>query len=240
MKSGDARYIVLAAALVLYAIAVALTLSEGVDLKTAIIWNLLASLYIYYSLIQANIVSSPAILIASLMDAFVFALLTVFLAGWFMGIIRRINVSEYISSIRIKRLRGHVIIAPYNNFSKTLAEEMQKKKIKFVVMAENPLQVANLYSKHMLAIVGGIKNKESFKVAGLNNAKHIVACGDTDIENALIAITSKDINPNIKIISRVIEEDNIKKLDKAGASLIVIPGITAGESISSEIAKRVL
>ncbi len=239
MKSEDARYILLAAAIILYSIAVALTVSENVDLKTAIIWNLLASLYIYYSLIQTSIVSSPAILIASLLDAFVFALLTVFLAGWFMGIIRRINISEYLSSIKIKRLRGHVILAPYNSFSKTLSEEMQKKKIKFVIMAENPVQVAKLYNKHMLAIVGGVKNKESFKIAGLDNANHIIACGDSDVENALIAITSKSINPNIKIISRVIEEDNIKKLYKSGASLIVIPGITAGERISGEILNRV-
>ncbi len=237
MKAGEARYIILTAALLLYAIAVALTLSEGVGLKTAIIWNLLASLYIYYSLIPPNLVSSPAILVASLMDAFVFALLTVFLAGWFMGIIRSINISEYISLAKIRKLKGHVIVAPYNNFSITLAEEMQKRGIRFVVLAENSLQVSKLYRRHILAAVGNIKNKDSFKIAGLERAKHVVACGETDVENALIAITSRDINPKIKIISRVIEEDNIKKIGKAGASLVVIPGITAGERISEQIIK---
>ena len=239
MKTQKASYIILIAAVLLYSIAVVLTVAEGVDFKTSAVWNLLSALYIYYNLIPTGIADSPLVFTAALLDAFVFALLAVFLAGWFINLIRSINLSERLAMSKIKKLRNHIIIVPYNNFAKALTEELSRDKIKFVVIAEKADQAARLYSKGMLAITGSIKKKEVLELAGIGKASYVIACDDHDVENALIAITSKDVNPGIKIISRVKEEDNMKKIGDAGATLIVVPDITAGTSIGEEIVRRV-
>ena len=42
------------------------------------------------------------------------------------------------------------------------------------------------------------------------------------------------------MISRVIEEENMPKLDKAGSEWVIIPSVTAGNSIGNEIVKRLV
>ncbi len=239
MKRKNMNYLVLLIALVLFAIAVALTAIAGVGLGISLIWNLLASLYVYYALIPAALVDSPLVLTSSLLDAFVFALFAVFLATWFIRLIRSINITEYFVLAKVKRLNKHIIVAPYNNFSKVLVEELAKEKMKFVAIVQDNMQAARLYRQGMLAVVGELKSEEAFKTAGTEKASCIIACDDEDVKNALIAITAKDINPNIDVISRVIEEENMQKLAKAGASSIVLPEITAGARLGEEILKRV-
>lgn len=240
IRRSNTNYIIVAVAAVLFVTSVLLTIEAGVGLGLALIWNVLASLYVYYDLIPANLVNTPPIFVASLLDAFVFALFAVFLATWFTELIRSINISEYFALSKIKRMKGHIVVVPYNSFSATLIEEMKKAGMKFVVLAEDQLQASRLYSKNVLAVVGGVRGKSSFTDAGIERASYVIACGDDDVKNALIAISAKDANPNVSVLSRVIEEENMPKLDKAGASWVIIPDVTAGASIGSEIVKRVV
>ena len=240
IRRSNTNYIIAAVAAVLFVVSVLITIAAGVGAGVALVWNVLASLYIYYDLIPANLVNTPPIFVASLLDAFVFALFAVFLATWFTELIRSINISERFALSRIKRLKNHVIIVPYNSFSMTLVEEMQRAGMEFVVMAGDQLQAARLYSKKVLAVVGTVRGEDSFKNAGIERASYVIACEDDDVKNALIAIAARDANHSISVLSRVIEEENMPKLDKAGASWVIIPSVTAGVSIGNEIVKRVV
>lgn len=239
MRSRSTNYIILLIAGTLFAVAVALTIVAGAGLRIALIWNLLASLYVYYSLIPSSIVDSPLILTASVLDAFVFGLFAVFLATWFTEIIRRINITEHFVLAKVRRLRGHIIVAPYNSFSKALAQDLSARKAKFVVIAQSATEAAHLYRQGIMAVVGEVKSEESFKTAGVERAAYVIACDDEDVKNALISITAKDINPEVGVISRVTDEDNVQKIANAGASSVVLPGITAGISLGDEIIKRI-
>jgi Trk K+ transport system NAD-binding subunit len=52
-------------------------------------------------------------------------------------------------------------------------------------------------------------------------------------------ITAKTINPNIKIISRVNDEDNIPQISRTNVNKIIIPDIAAGEKIGEEIINKI-
>ncbi len=239
-RTRDATYIIAFVAMIMFAVSVALTIIAGVSPGIALIWNVLASLYISYSLIPNSMLANPLIFTSSLLDSLVFALFAVFLATWFIDLIRSINITEYLALSKVKRLKGHIIVAPYNDFARVLTNELLTSGFKFVVIAGSEVEAAYLYSRKMLAIVGEIRNEDSFKTAGIDRASYLIACEDDDVKNALIAISAKDANPNIKVISRVIEEENLQKLDKAGASWVVIPGVTAGKRVGDEIVKRMV
>ncbi len=235
------QYILPFVAIFLFVVSVMLTVIAGVGLRISFIWNLLSSLYIYYDLIPTSIAStSSLILIASLLDAFVFALFAVFLATWFINLLRRINIREYLSVSRAKKLKNHIIVVPYNNFSKALIDELSNDKLKTVLIAEKESEASRVNEKGVFSIVGDIKDKGVFMTAGIERASYLIACDDEDVKNALIAITAKDANPKIKVISRVVHEENMQKLGKAGAYRIVLPGVTAGMAIGEEIARRTI
>ncbi len=238
-NTKNTNYVIAFVAILMFAVSVVLTIAAGVAPGIALIWNVLAALYIGYDLIPQSMLASPLILIATLLDALVFALFAVFLATWFIDLVRSINITEYFALRKIRGLRRHVIVAPYNNFSKSLVEELTKSGSKFVVITDNQIQAARLNNANVLAIVGEFRSRDAFETAGIGSASYVVACDDDDVKNALITIAARDANPNVTVISRVIEEENMQKVSKAGASRIIIPSVTAGLSVGEEIVKRV-
>lgn len=228
-------------AAILFVVSVALTAASGTGPLTALLVNLLGSLQVYYGIITVqNPLANPLLLVANLLDTVIFAMLTVIFAAWFYEFISNINLKERGVLGRLKSLESHIIVVPYNSFSNTLLKEFRDAKIKAVTIATSRRELLPLYRQNELAIAGDIKQFETFETAGIAKAKYVIACSEDDLQNALIAITAKTANPRIKVISRVTKEEDIPKLDMAGAYKMILPEVTAGEKIGEEILKRIL
>lgn len=224
--------------LLLYSIATGMLIYAGVNPLIAVIDNLLGSLQVYYSLIKYKTSANPFVLISDLLDTVVFAILTVLLASWFFDFISNVSIRERFSRSRIRGLKNHVILAPYNSFAESLANEFKDAGMKTVGIAENRRELVNLYKKRMLSIAGDLHSKDTFMAAGISSAKYLIACSEDDLQNALIAITAREVNPHAKVIARVSKEENIPKLDVAGAHRMILAEITTGQRIAEEIVKR--
>ncbi|HVC58504.1 MAG TPA: NAD(P)-binding protein [Candidatus Acidoferrales bacterium] len=224
----------------LFVLSTSLTMYAGVTPVLAIITNVFQSLQIPYNIISYTAAATPFELAANLMDTVVFALLTVILATWFYDFITSVSIKERLVLSRIRKLKEHVIVAPYNAFGKELMRNLKEAGIDAVVMANNRSELLSLVHQNELAVVGDIKLRDSFEAAGIASARYIIAASDDDLENALIAITAKTVNPHVRIISRVNKEENIPKLDIAGAYKMIMPEITAGELIGEELTKTIM
>ncbi|HUY70068.1 MAG TPA: NAD(P)-binding protein [Candidatus Baltobacteraceae bacterium] len=224
----------------LFVLSTSLTMYAGVPPVLAIITNIFQSLQIPYNIISYTAAATPFELAANLMDTVVFALLTVILATWFYDFITSVSIKERMVLNRIRRLKEHVIVAPYNAFGKELMRNLKEEGIAAVAMASSRSELLSLVHRNELAVVGDIKLRDSFEAAGIASARYIIAASDDDLENALIAITAKTVNPHVKIIARVNKEESIPKLDIAGAYKMIMPEITAGELIGEELAKTMM
>ncbi len=225
--------------LALFAISVALTYYAGFGILIALSWNLLSVLDVNGNLLQFGpSVSDPFVFGASLLDAFIFALLTVLLAAVFFNFIKQINIRARVTVSRIKKLNGHVIIVPANPFAIALLNELDGSNIDRVVIAASEHDASQLHDRKELMIVGDPKTMDAFSAANVQHAKFVIACSKDDVENAMIAVTAKSINPKAKVIARVSKSDDIPKLGRAGAYMTMMPEIAAGEAISKEILKE--
>ena len=230
-------YLLVVVMVVLFAISTSLTIYSGVDPKLALIANVLQSLQIPYNLIAYSAAANPYELVANLMDTVVFALMTVILATWFYDFITSVSIKERMVLSRIKGIRNHVIVAPYNAFAHELMKSMKEAGIEGVAIVDNRRELLNLLHQDFLAVIGDIKATGSFEVAGIARARYLVAVSEDDLHNALVSITAKTVNPHVRVISRVNKEENIPKLDIAGAYKMILPEITAGELIGDELTK---
>ncbi|MEM3841396.1 MAG: NAD-binding protein [Candidatus Micrarchaeaceae archaeon] len=224
---------------ILFVAALVLTLEAGVNPYVAVIWNVLSALNVSYSLlVPFSISQNPYILAADILDTIAFALLTVVLATVFFNFIKRVNIRSHIIDSKVGRLKGHVVIAPDGKFSRYLAEQAHKSGLEAVIITHNEKERIELHRRGILAVIGDIKSVEAFEEAGIGRASKVVACSDSDIENALVAITAKAANPHIEIISRVGNEDNVVKIGSAGALHMVMPEITVGSEIGDVLIKK--
>ncbi len=238
--AGQKQYLLIYASVSLLAISILLTLKAGVSFGIAIVWNFLAAFDIMYYSLPFAVSKTPLIFAANLLDVFVFALLTVWLASMFFDFFRSVKIRDRIILGRIKKLHNHIVIAPFNVFSETLIEGLDKEHMPYVVIVDNEKEANLLYSKGKLSVVGDPAQIDVLKNAGMKWASHLVTCSSDDVQNILISISAKSINEDLKIISRIAQQENLQRVGHAGIYKIVMPEIIAGDDIGNEISKRIL
>lgn len=230
--------IIIFSIIILFFVSLALLLFAGLDLYRAIIWNILTSLDISFNL-PARFFETPYLIIATAINMVIFAGLTVVLATLFFNFLKNIDIKRSYMLLRIKKLKDHIIVVPYNNDSKVILDELDDANLKYVIIGDTPKEMKQLYKQKRLFIAGAFNSDEVFNLAGIKKAKYLIVYSYKDLENILMIITAKTINPNIKIISRVNDEDNIPQISRTNVNKIIIPDIAAGEKIGDEIINKI-
>ena len=82
-----------------------------------------------------------------------------------------------------------------------------------------------------------MKEEDVLKKAGLIRAKAIIAAVPSDSINVFIALSSREINPSIKIIARATKMSSESKLYRAGADNVVMPDIIGGHYMAMIVNK---
>jgi len=233
--------ILIVASVILFAVAILLDVAAGMDLSTALIWDILSVMYItYYDLPQNNIQASPFILVASILNVLIFSMLTIWLTALFFGLVKSISLRDRIIKSRIKKMNSHVILMPFNSFANTLMRNMENAHIAHVVISEKEADVDEIYKRGFTAIAGRVGSTEALMNAGIKRAKYVIACSESDIENMYIAMSAKAAIGSVRVISRLANTEDISKLGRIGIYKLVMPESASGTEIANELLKRVV
>lgn len=154
-----------------------------------------------------------------------------------LDIIRYTNLEEIINKFKVGRLRNHVIVCGYNEMSASLISRLSKKKIQVVVISHNNEAEETLNRNRIPLIIGKYTEGEVLANASIAYAKEIVFTSNSDIDNLIGAITAKKLNPKIKIITRVTNEDIRNKMYRVGVDMCVLPEYLAGIELGEKLAK---
>jgi len=130
----------------------------------------------------------------------------------------------------IERLSGHYIICGAGRVGRSVAHELAKKPVPFVVLETNEQGLQDL--GEWLALVGDATHEKTLREARIEHAAGLVAATTTDATNIYIVLTARSLNPKLKIIARASEETAEKHLRKAGADTVVSPYSFAGHRIA--------
>ena len=236
-----ARHTVLVLLLVsasLFIISYLLVIASGVGPLLALSWNVLSSLDINFDLLPASVANTPFILAASLIDAFVFAIAAVALAALFLDVIKKVDIRKSRMISKMKRMRNHVILAPYNQFAENMFKELTAAGVKCVYLTDNEMEAQRLYRKNEPVLIGDPTAVDAYKIANIENAKYVIACSNDDMQNALIIVTAKSASAKTKIVSRVTSLENISKLGSTGAYRMIMSEVAAGQEIGEELVRR--
>ena len=78
-------------------------------------------------------------------------------------------------------------------------------------------------------------NEENLEKAGVRKAKGILACTGEDNKNVFVVLTAKDLNPTIKVATRVNDQKVRGEFERAGADILVAPEVTGGYELAEKI-----
>ena len=140
-------------------------------------------------------------------------------------------------SREIKLLSGHVVVCGFGRVGSTLADQLQKRNCPFVVLDNDPDQIADASARGYLALTDNATEEEALLLAGVQRARATVIALPSDADNVFITLTARNLNPDLQIIARAGSPSTEKKLLQAGADRVVLPSAAGAMRMATMITR---
>lgn len=139
----------------------------------------------------------------------------------------------------ISQLKGHVVVAGAGSTGRHVVRELVSAKTPFVVIDQERTLLEHLSNEvahgKMLYVVGDATSDVTLIAAGVERASGVVAALHEDRDNVYVTLSARTMNPDARIVSKVIEPDATKKMMRAGATSTVSPNTIGGLRMANEL-----
>lgn len=130
--------------------------------------------------------------------------------------------------LEAEKLNDVVLICGYGRVGEVVAERLRHDHQALLVLDHRQTRVDLAQQRGLLALCADASSNQILEEVGIRQRAHTVVCiTDSDVSNVFIALTVRQLNPNVRIIARAIYTDSIAKLYRAGANIV----ITANEMV---------
>ncbi len=137
----------------------------------------------------------------------------------------------------IERIDDHYIICGFGRVGRQVAEEFRDAGTQYVVLDMNPEVLAIARDQGVPHVEGSGTKDEDLEQAGLDRARGLVACSDSDVDNLYITVSARAARPDLHVVARASNEDAAVKMLRAGADRVVQPYASAGQEMAKLMLK---
>jgi len=139
---------------------------------------------------------------------------------------------------KIEKISDHVVICGYGRNGKQAALELSQHDVK-VVIVEQQHEIVQVLRETpgMLYVEGDATDEEVMKQAHLEHARAMITTLPEDADNLFVVLTARELNPDIKIISRASVDNSDIKLKRAGATNVIMPDKIGGQRMAKLVAQ---
>ena len=133
----------------------------------------------------------------------------------------------------IDTLHNHIIICGYGRNGKQAAIKLLAHKKPFVII-ERDKELVDKFKSEIFPFVEGNANQDEILLqAGIERASTLISALPNDADNLFVVLSARQINKNLRIISRASQETSYKKLKLAGANNVILPDRIGGDHMAS-------
>lgn len=137
----------------------------------------------------------------------------------------------------MNKLHNHFIICGAGRVGSRIIRELERAHMPFVVVESDGQKVAGLIERHAHVLVRDATLEESLHDAGVERARGLAACLPDDADNVYVVLTARDLNRDLYIVARAVEEQAEAKLIRAGANRVVAPTIIGSHRMAQALIK---
>ena len=146
------------------------------------------------------------------------------------------QLAEVLAARRTRRmidsLTDHHIICGFGRVGRQVARDLRAARAEYVVVDPRPDNRELAQDLGVPFIEGDPANDAVLTQAGIERARSIIACADSDPQNIFIALTARELRADIPIVARAALEDSEKKLKRAGADRVISPYKASGTEMA--------
>lgn len=138
---------------------------------------------------------------------------------------------------KIDKLKGHVVICGYGRNGKQAASELLEHKVPIIILEKEAAALDELRASDLLYIEGDATREDILLQANLSEAKALIATLPVDADNLFVVLSARELNSNLKIISRASMDHSDVKLKRAGADNVIMPDKIGGQRMAKLVAQ---
>jgi voltage-gated potassium channel len=146
------------------------------------------------------------------------------------------HVAQLLAARRMQKMidatSDHFIICGYGRVGQQVARDLRGAGARYVVIDADPgnREVASRVGVRF--IEAEPSDDRALRQAGIERARAVIACVDSDAENVFITLTARELSPDIAIVARASQEDSERKLVRAGATRVISPYKASGAEMA--------
>jgi len=179
-----------------------------------------------------------------LINALLLTPIRIFLWALFLGtayevtLLRlRIQGERRLRDVR-ERLRDHVIVCGYGVKGRAIVDELLAhghKPENIVAIDQDEANVAAAAKLGLVALRGDASSETMLRTAAIETAAHVLVAPHRDDVCVLICLTVRSLAPDVEMVAAAREEENVKLLYSAGATLVVAPSVSGGRLMAAAV-----
>jgi voltage-gated potassium channel len=150
-----------------------------------------------------------------------------FVSGQLSGLLEDRRTQKMIDSFA-----DHFIVCGFGRVGRQVARDLRGAGTRHVVIDSNPDNREAAQNVGVPYIEGEAADEDVLERAGIEHARGVIACVDSDAENIFITLTARELRSDIHIIARASAEDSEQKLLRAGADRVISPYKTSGSEMA--------
>lgn len=151
-----------------------------------------------------------------------------FLDGEFIHTYKSLKMKTAISE-----LHGHTIVCGFGRNGREAAKLLHENKHPFVIVEPHPLKSDTHDVPVSYYLEDDATRDEALEKAGIRNAGSLISTLPNDADNLFVVLTARELNPNIKIVSRASNDSSVRKLKTAGANNVIMPDKIGGAHMAT-------
>lgn len=159
---------------------------------------------------------------------------TALVEGTFGKALRRRSMNR-----QIEALRGHIVVAGAGRTGGHVIDELVAADTPFVVIDRSREHLERigeaLGGKSFLFIHGDATHDQILLAAGVSRAAGVIAALTDDRDNLYVTLSARTLNPDARIVAKVVEAEAEAKMRRAGANATVSPNILGGRRLAREV-----
>jgi voltage-gated potassium channel len=132
----------------------------------------------------------------------------------------------------VDALSDHYLVCGFGRVGRQVVRDLRAAGAKYVVIDPNPESVEAAVAAGTPYLEGGAADEQVLRQAGIDRARALIACVDSDAENVFITLTARELRPDLTIVARASGEESEQKLKRAGAQRVVSPYKSSGSDMA--------
>lgn len=135
----------------------------------------------------------------------------------------------------MEKLKDHFIVCGAGRVGRRIIRNLQKENLPFVIIERDEKKVAQFEGENLFILIGDATSETNLHTAGVERARGLATCLADDASNVYVVLTARDMNKDLHIVARAVEEQAEPKLVRAGANRVVAPTIIGSQSMARSL-----